>query len=98
MTKRYLLAVVAAGVLLLLNSQAFAQAEAGVPSLIIPPGARANGLGEAYVAIADDATAMSTNPAGLAFIDGQRFDMTALIALPRVSVSGPSASVVTASA
>jgi long-subunit fatty acid transport protein len=54
--------------LLLPASQAFAVAEAGVPSLIIPPGARPNGMGESFVAISDDATASWWNPAGLAFL------------------------------
>jgi len=54
--------------LLLPASQAFAVAEAGVPSLIIPPGARPNGMGESFVAIADDATAAWWNAAGLAFL------------------------------
>jgi len=68
MRKRYSLAAATLGVLLLFNSQAFAQAEAGVPSLIIPPGARANGLGEAYVAVADDATAVWWNAGAVAFL------------------------------
>ena len=44
---------------------------AGVHSLHIPPGARANGLSEASVAIANDATAAWWNPAGLAFMRGR---------------------------
>ncbi len=40
----------------------------GVVWLLIHPGARANGMGEAYVALADDATAPYWNPAGMAFI------------------------------
>jgi len=44
---------------------------AGVHSLQIPPGARANGLGEASVAIANDATAPWWNPAGLGFMRGR---------------------------
>ncbi len=44
---------------------------AGVHSLHIPPGARANGLGETSVAIANDATAAWWNPAGLAFMRGR---------------------------
>ena len=38
---------------------------AAVLFLRIAPGARAAGMGEAYVAIADDATATHWNPAGL---------------------------------
>ena len=36
-----------------------------VPFLLIAPGARAGGMGETFVAIADDATATHWNPAGL---------------------------------
>jgi hypothetical protein len=50
---------------------ALAVGEAGVPSLIIPPGARANGMGESFVALADDATAAWWNPGGLAFVKGR---------------------------
>ncbi|HVO76701.1 MAG TPA: PorV/PorQ family protein, partial [Candidatus Bathyarchaeia archaeon] len=46
-----------------------AQGEAGAQCLIIPPSARANGLGQSYVAIADDATASWWNPGGLAFVN-----------------------------
>jgi long-subunit fatty acid transport protein len=66
--RKRLLATVLAVVLLLPGAQTFAVGEAGVPSLIIPPGARPNGMGEAFVAIADDATASWWNPAGLAFL------------------------------
>jgi hypothetical protein len=58
-------------VLALPSARAFAVAEAGVPSLIIPPGARANGMGECYVAVAEDATAAWWNPGGLAFVKGR---------------------------
>lgn len=45
----------------------FAQGESAVPFLLISPGARAGGMGEAGVALANDATAIYWNPAGLAF-------------------------------
>ncbi len=61
----------AALALLLFASRALAVAESAAPSLTIPPGARANGMGEAYVAISDDATAAWWNAGGLAFL-GQR--------------------------
>jgi hypothetical protein len=38
--------------------------------LLIAPGARAAGMGEAFVAVADEATATYWNPAGLAFQEG----------------------------
>ncbi len=49
------------------HESAFAVGEAGVPSLTIPPGARPNGMGEAFVAVSDDATAQWWNVGGLAF-------------------------------
>lgn len=45
----------------------FAQGESAVPFLLIAPGARPGGMGEAGVALANDATAIYWNPAGLAF-------------------------------
>ena len=51
----------------LTSNTLFAQGEAAVPFLMIAPGARAGGMGEAGVAIASDATAIFWNPAGLAF-------------------------------
>jgi hypothetical protein len=51
--------------------RAEAVSEAAAPSLIIPPGARADALGQSYVAIADDPTAIYWNPAGLAGLKGK---------------------------
>jgi len=60
--------VVAAGLLLgICSASVSAQGEAGAACLIIQPGARANGMGQSYVAISDDATGGWWNPAGLAF-------------------------------
>jgi hypothetical protein len=53
----------------LIPAVALAISQAGVLFLMIAPGARASGMGEAFVAVADDATASYWNPAGLA---GQR--------------------------
>jgi hypothetical protein len=49
-------------------SMVWAVAESTAPSLTIPPGARANGLGESFVAIADDATAGWWNVGALPFV------------------------------
>ena len=49
------------------NQYVHAQGEAAVPFLLIAPGARNGGLGEAGVALINDATAAYWNPAGLAF-------------------------------
>ncbi len=58
----------AAVIVVVWYSMVVAVGEAGVPSQIIPPGARANGMGECFVAIADDATASWWNPGGVAFL------------------------------
>jgi len=50
-----------------LFSGLFAQGEATVLFLMINPGARQGGMGEAGVALANDANAVYWNPAGLAF-------------------------------
>jgi len=44
------------------------QSEAGAVFLLISPGARAGGMGEAQVAVANDVYASYWNPAGLAFL------------------------------
>lgn len=49
---------------------------ASVIWLTINPGARPNGMGEAFVAIADDATASYWNPAGLAFVEQDKSEIT----------------------
>lgn len=52
--------------ILLFSGVASAQVgRTGVPFLLIAPGARAAGMGEAFISIADDATSVHWNPAGL---------------------------------
>lgn len=52
--------------LILMAVQVIGQvSQTAVPFLLIAPGARAGGMGETFVAIADDATATHWNPAGL---------------------------------
>jgi len=63
--------VVLSVIFLLMASTAFAQSEAGVLFLLIPAGVRANGMGDAFVALADDASAVYWNPAGLGFQKGR---------------------------
>ena len=48
------------------------ESQAGVLNLLIEPGAKQAGMGEAYSAIADDASAGYYNPAGLAYQDRNR--------------------------
>ena len=57
-------------VLQIFISSLTAQSEAGAIFLLIAPGARAGGMGEAQVAVANDAYASYWNPAGLGFLKG----------------------------
>ena len=57
----------------MLNAQVSTSA---VPFLLIAPNSRAGGMGEAGVALADDATALYWNPAGLAFQEGSEISIS----------------------
>jgi Type IX secretion system protein PorV len=58
------------------SASALAVGEAAAPSLIISPSARAWGLGQSFVAVADDATAIYWNPGGLGFLQGSHLSLT----------------------
>jgi hypothetical protein len=66
------------GLLLLAGAAttARAQSEAGGASTLIAPGARADGMGRAFTAVANDANAIWWNPAGLAFTRGHDISMS----------------------
>ena len=68
-------------IILTLNPS-FGQSEAGAIFLLIAPGARAGGMGEAQVAVANDAYASYWNPAGLGFLDGQELALMHVNWLP----------------
>ena len=65
-------------------SNLFAVSQAAVLFLLISPGARASGMGEAFVALADDATAVYWNPAGLAFQTGNEITIMHMQWLPQL--------------
>ena len=73
--------------LTVLTGNVFAQGEAGAEFLLISPGARAGGMGEANVAIANDATAVYWNPAGLANIEGHELSIMHSNWLPQFNLS-----------
>lgn len=54
-----------------ITGTARAQSEAGAQSLLIAPGARSDGMGRAYVAVANDANAIWWNPGSMAFARGR---------------------------
>jgi len=58
-----------------------------VPFLLIAPNSRASGMGEGGVALADDASALYWNPAGLAFQQGQEVSISHANWLPAFNLS-----------
>ncbi len=58
-------------IMLFVSQQALAVSEAALLFLLISPGARPAGMGEAFVAVANDASAVFWNPAGLAYQTGR---------------------------
>lgn len=66
-------------------AEATPESRAGVLFLLIEPGARSHGMGESYVAIADDATASYFNPAALAGQVQQQVNATHMKWLPALA-------------
>jgi len=73
---------IALSLLIALVNPLFTQSEAGAIFLLIAPGARAGGMGEAQVAVANDAYASYWNPAGLGFLEGSELAMMHVNWLP----------------
>jgi len=66
------------------TSTLMAQSEAGAPFLLIAPGARASGMGEANVALADDAVGGYYNPAGISWAEGRNLTLMRAKWLPNL--------------
>ncbi len=71
--KRIITSVIVLLVLVCSISNLFAVSEAALLFLLISPHARAAGMGEAFVAVSDDVSAIYWNPAGLAFQKDKQF-------------------------
>ena len=82
---KYLLKSVSLALLLSIGSLLNAQSEAGSVFLLISPGARAGGMGEAQVAVANDAYASYWNPAGLAYQEGSELAFMHVNWLPNLA-------------
>lgn len=82
--KKFIVVFVLAALLFTTASNLFAVSEAAVLFLLISPGARAAGMGEAFVAVADDATAVYWNPAGLAYLTGREITIMHAKWLPQL--------------
>ncbi len=81
--KRFIM--VAAMAFLSISRPLYGQSEAGAIFLLISPGARAGGMGEAQVAVANDAYASFWNPAGLAFLEGSEMALMHVNWLPNLA-------------
>ncbi|MFC1563936.1 type IX secretion system outer membrane channel protein PorV [candidate division KSB1 bacterium] len=71
--RRNLTVLAVFAMLFLMSGNLFAQSEATAEFLMIAPGARAGGMGETGVALANDAYATYWNPAGLGKLRGKEF-------------------------
>lgn len=82
-----LMSFLVAGALALPMTSALAQGPGSAAALflLIAPGARAAGMGEAFVAVADEATATYWNPAGLAFQEGTEISLMHSNWLPQLA-------------
>ena len=76
------LALAAIATFMLIPPVEASPAEATGIFLLIAPGARQGGMGEAFVAVADDATATWWNPAGLAFMNQRELTLMHVNWLP----------------
>jgi hypothetical protein len=86
--KRIILSLLVAGAFALpATVQAASVSQATLLFLKIAPGARPAGMGEAYVAISDDASATWWNPAGLGFQSGRELTMMYVRWLPQFNLS-----------
>ena len=81
--KRFI--VVTIIILLAFSTFGFGQSEAGSIFLLIAPSARAGGMGEAHVGLADDAYASYWNPAGLGFLEGTELALMHVNWLPNLA-------------
>jgi len=72
-------------ILISISTFGFAQSEAGSIFLLIAPSARAGGMGEAHVGLADDAYASYWNPAGLGFLEGTELALMHVNWLPNLA-------------
>ena len=84
--KRIVIPIMLLSLTFLLPASIFAQGEAAAEFLLISPGARAGGMGEANVAIANDATAAYWNPAGLAGLEKREFTIMHAKWLPQFNL------------
>ncbi len=81
--KRFIVIILT--IIMSFSTLGFAQSEAGSIFLLIAPSARAGGMGEAHVGLADDAYASYWNPAGLGFLEGTELALMHVNWLPNLA-------------
>ncbi len=86
MLKRLAMALSVFAMFLGLTGKSFAQGEAALPFLLLAPDSRAAGIGESGSGLADNASAIFWNPAGIAFLDGTEFSFTHSKWLPQFNL------------
>jgi hypothetical protein len=81
--KRFMIVIITT--IISISTIGFSQSEAGSIFLLIAPSARAGGMGEANVGLADDAYASYWNPAGLGFLEGTELALMHVNWLPNLA-------------
>ncbi|MFC1501389.1 OmpP1/FadL family transporter [Elusimicrobiota bacterium] len=64
--------------MLVLAVSLFVSSSLMAKGIFLPPGAKANNMGAAFVAVANDPTAIYWNPAGLAYVESKSVEVSAL--------------------
>ena len=85
MKSHVILSVVGIGLAAAGTARATPESSAAAPYLLYPPSARSAGMGEAFVAIADDANATYYNPAALADDTGRSLSTTFYKPIPSLA-------------
>jgi hypothetical protein len=84
---KYLLMILVLSTMALVNyNEIKAQGETAVPFLLLAPDSRASGMGETGGGLADNASAIFWNPAGIAFLSGSEIDITHSKWLPQFNL------------
>ena len=73
-------------VLLAIPGKTYAQGEAAVPFLLLAPDSRFSAIGESGTGLADNASAIFWNPAGIAFLTGTEISITHSNWLPQFNL------------
>lgn len=85
--KKLIFGIVVLMGMIVASDSVHAQGNTAVPFLLISPNSRASGMGESGTGVADDASAVFWNPAGLAFQKGSEVSLSHAKWLPQFNLS-----------